>query len=279
MTITSDLCEHWLAEGYILVRNLLPREDVDRLRETCEDILRQVYLLEEAQPGDGDFVIRHLSRPSYHAGERERLMFLLETAAKPRILDLVGEIFGDEPEHRCFSLFMNPRENGYDGNWHRDSQFRENYDEEVEKELILNQKVPGGMQMQIALVPSDDSEYVPGSHLRWDTEEEYAIRLKDNHADSTSNAMPGAMRVALQPGDAVAFNAFGLHRGRYHADRLRRTLMLTYVASRRPVRPDIFNHQPWFLESGYLDGLSDRATGFYRAFVDKYAASWGEARA
>tara|TARA_B100000809_G_scaffold266218_2_gene327892 strand:- start:1459 stop:2286 length:828 start_codon:yes stop_codon:yes gene_type:complete len=275
MTTTVNLREHWLAEGYILVRNLLPPEDVERLRETCEDILRQCYLLEEPQHGDGDFVIRHLSRPSYHVGERERLAFLLETAAHPRMVDIVGEIFGDEPEHRCFSLFMNPRENGRDGNWHRDCQFRENYDEDVEKEMILNNKVPGGMQMQIALVPSDDSEYVPGSHLRWDTEEEYAIRLKDNQACNNSNAMPGTMRVALQPGDAVAFNAYGLHRGRYHVDRLRRTLMLTYVASRRPVRPDIFNHQPWFLEPGYLDGLSDQATAFYRGFVDKYAASWG----
>ena len=39
--------------------------------------------------------------------------------------------------------------------------------------------------------------------------------------------MPGALRVCLQPGDAVLFNAFGFHRGRYHAANPRRTVMWT----------------------------------------------------
>lgn len=79
--------------------------------------------------------------------------------------------------------------------------------------------------MQIALAPSADIEVVPGSHLRWDTPEEYAIRKAAGGANNRSNAMPGAVRVALDPGDAVLFNPMAIHRGRYHANRLRRTLM------------------------------------------------------
>ena len=63
-----------------------------------------------------------------------------------------------------------------------------------------------GLQLQIALVPSDDSEFVPGSHLRWDTDAEYRIRKADNCRNWESDETPGALRVALQPGDAVAFN-------------------------------------------------------------------------
>ena len=43
------------------------------------------------------------------------------------------------------------------------------------------------------------------------------------------------MVIAGQPGDGVAFNPFGLHRGRYHADKKRRTLMLSYRARSLPL--------------------------------------------
>ena len=271
-TTRSTLREHWITDGYILVRNLLTRAEIGQLREICEDILQQCYRAETPYPGDSDIVMRHLNRPAYHTRDRERLRVLLETAADKRILKIAHDILGEEPEHRCFSLFMNPRERNEDGNWHRDSQFRENYDEDVEKDYILSTPHESGIQLQIALVPSDDAEVVPGSHLRWDTDEEYAIRLKDNQ----SNNMPGAIRADLQPGDAVAFNAKGLHRGRYHSDKLRRTLMLTYVQSSRPMTPDMFNHQPWFLEPGYMDGISPEAVKFYDGFVEKHRESWEE---
>ena len=79
-----------------------------------------------------------------------------------------------------------------------------------------------GIQMQIALVPNDDVELVPGSvcpnafsregygltlprgpsqHLRWDTAEEYHVRCADGRQHST-DPMPGALRASLQPGDA-----------------------------------------------------------------------------
>jgi hypothetical protein len=85
--------------------------------------------------------------------------------------------------------------------------------------------------------------------------------------------MPGALRVALQPGDAVAFNPYGLHRGRYHADKLRRTLMLTYTKKSKP-RFDYFSDQPWFDEAGYLDGLGAEARIFFDAFVEEYQSQW-----
>ena len=33
------------------------------------------------------------------------------------------------------------------------------------------------IQAQVALVPNEDVEIVPGSHLRWDSAEEYAVRI------------------------------------------------------------------------------------------------------
>ena len=42
--------------------------------------------------------------------------------------------------------------------------------------------------MHIALVPTRATAVVPGSHLRWDTPEEYRVR----HEDKLSYDMPGA---------------------------------------------------------------------------------------
>ena len=170
---------------------------------------------------------------------------------------------------------MNPMESSRDGNWHRDLQFASPNEEEERAKLKETWKHgTTGLQLQIALVPSDDTEYIPRSHLRWDTDEEYDIRCANERANNTSNDMPGAIRVSLQPGDAVAFNAAGIHRGRYHTDKYRRTLMLTYSATHGHLRRDYFTDQPWCLDDGYLDDLSERARLFWQHFIDTYRDFW-----
>ena len=67
--------------------------------------------------------------------------------------------------------------------------------------------------------------------------------------------MPASLRAALAPGDAVLFNAWGFHRGRYHVDKLRRTLMFTYTPASMPTF-DYFSDQPWFLDPAHLDNLN-----------------------
>ena len=130
-----------------------------------------------------------------------------------------------------------------------------------------------GVQMQLALVPTEDNEYVPRSHLRWDTPEEYQIRLADGQKNATSNGMPGAIRLTQQPGDVLAFNPMGLHRGRYHCDKPRRTLMLTYTPVSR-VTKDYFSRQPWCLQTGYLNGLKPDTRRFFEQFIAAYRDFW-----
>ena len=89
--------------------------------------------------------------------------------------------------------------------------------------------------------------------------------------------MPGALRVVLAAGDAVAFNPLALHRGRYHADRPRRTLMLTYTSAVYP-RFDYFSDQPWFDVDGYLEGLDMHTAAFFEDFVHQYGNDWREKR-
>jgi ectoine hydroxylase-related dioxygenase (phytanoyl-CoA dioxygenase family) len=271
----SDLKRHWDSEGYVVVRRLIEPVEVARLRELCEDVLTQWYQRDpqSGQPAAPDATsMRHLNHPDYFRHNPQGLIEMLNVIADPRVLDVARQVLGDEPLFRCTSLFMNPKQHGGDGHWHRDSQFGTKSDEE-EKQFLFGGQRCDGIQLQLALVPSEDSEVVPGSHLRWDTDEEYRIRKADGGKNCRSNDMPGALRAALQPGDAVAFNSMALHRGRYHADKPRRTLMLTYTTPRNAPH-DYFSNQPWFLEEGHLDGVSRRTRAFVDRFIEQFKADW-----
>ncbi len=274
---TTSFADHWSTEGYIVVRNLFDDALVDKLKPVCESILEhwRVENPEKGEPGGGpeSNVMRHLNHPGYAKPLPEGPSTILEAASNPAVLNVVEEILAEPPLFKCTSLFFNPLIDPRDGNWHRDSQFRSENDE-AEKELMRVRAHPAkGVQLQVALDPSDDVEYVPKSHLRWDTDEEYHIRKANDQANNRSNDMPGAQRIALEPGDALAFNPLGLHRGRYHVDKRRRTLMLTYAAS-SSLNFDYFTDQPWFMLDGYLNGLSKQAKSFYQAYIDAYKEDW-----
>ncbi|MEE2657312.1 MAG: phytanoyl-CoA dioxygenase family protein [Candidatus Latescibacterota bacterium] len=272
-----DLSRDWKNQGHVIVRGLYPKDLARRLLSVCNECLTQwrAYNPETGEPGGGPdaTVMRHLNHPQYHRAQPAQLIELLEATATDAVLDISREILGDDPLFRCTSLFMNPLENSRDGNWHRDSQFH-CPDEDDEKALIVSGGDSGtSLQLQIPLLDSDDVEVVPGSHLRWDTDAEYAIRRGDGQANNTSDAMPGAVRADLAAGDAVAFNPCAIHRGRYHHDQPRRTLMLTYTARSHP-RFDYFSDQPWFDEFGYLDGCTPSTRHFFLDFMDHYGDNW-----
>ncbi len=273
----NELQQQWQTEGYVIIRGLFDAARTAQLRAICDRILEEwrVTNPETGKPGGTPdaTVMRHLNHQAYFADQPAELPILMDAVADAKVLETMRAIFGEEPLFRCTSYFFNPQITSLDGNWHRDSQFG-TPDDTAEQAVLAKAAAAGNsVQMQIALVPSDDIEVVPGSHARWDTPEEYAIRKADGGANNRANSMPGALGVALAPGDAVLFNPMGLHRGRYHANRLRRTLMLTYTKTTAPYA-DYFSKQPWFLTPGYLDALSPAARPFFERFVNTYQANW-----
>lgn len=277
--MTREWREQWDREGYLVVRGLFDAARTARLLDISEGIWAQ-WRRRDAQtgkPGGGPDAtcMRHLNHPDYFL-DRPAAHFceLMDAVADELVLGIARAILGQPPLFRCTSFWHNPEQTSQDGNWHRDIQFiSKTEDEEREKLNRAAYAGESGIQMQIPLVASADIEYVPGSHLRWDTAEEYAIRCADGRARNRSNTMPGALRFELQPGDAALFNPNGLHRGRYHADKPRRTLMFTYTQTSRPCF-DYFSNQPWFLREGHLDALSLRTRAFFETFAATYRDDW-----
>lgn len=229
----QGLQEQWRRDGFVVVRNLLSPERARHLASLCDGIAAQWRECSPetdapgaANPQDAT-CMRHLNHPSYFlSDESGGRVAMLETVADPGVLALCETILGDRPSFRSTSLFMNPEATSTNGDWHRDAPLRDvplAPTPTAEEEGMIEANVGGGgesggcVQLQIALIPSDDVELVSGSHLRWDTAEEWHVRLGDGKAHARSDHMPGACRIALQPGDGVAFNPFGLHRGADHS--------------------------------------------------------------
>jgi hypothetical protein len=272
----------WDEEGWLLVRGVFATERAERLHGIIEDILGQWRACDpiSGKAADPDaHAMRHYIHPSYYRAHPEWFPTIIDAVTDPNIYDVARTIFGEDPLFRCTSVYFNPLKTSSEGMWHRDSQFIATSEAE-EKEMVLKHAgFAEGVQIQVALVPSEDLEYVPCSHTRWDTPEEYAIRCADGGKQCRSANMPGAIRVRQQPGDAVLFNANGLHRGRYHTDKLRRAFMLTFTTRSRP-HFDQLAMQPWLLEPGYIERMSAEARAFFTPFIATYRDYWtGQARA
>jgi hypothetical protein len=236
----------WATDGVVVARQLFPPERVARLQAVARSCHAQWQRAsaESGEPGGlagGEECMRHLNHPGYFAPAADTTGFaeLMEAMADPHCLDLIEKhCLGAPALFRSTSLFVNPRTANCEGPWHRDSQFLIP-DERLERSFLEQQSANGlinrmGLQMQIALLPSDDIELVKGSHARWDTPDEYDVRRADGGTRATG-AMPGTGRISLQPGDAVCFNFNGFHRGRYHVHRPRQTLMFTYTGCDFPL--------------------------------------------
>jgi hypothetical protein len=274
----AALSQHWQEYGYIVVRRLFSAKRATDLAAVCEKALKQWRLKnpETGGPGGGPeaTVMRHLVHTGYwDADDTGDRLALLAAVADPKVLAVCRAVLGQEPLFRATSLFMNPLKNSRAGNWHRDSQFHWPDEAEEKRMLMTSSRLSAALQLQVALEPSADVEVVPGSHQRWDNPAEYAIRRADDGKNNRSPAMPGAVRLKLEAGDALAFNPCALHRGRYHTNKRRRTFMLTYTGESAP-HFDYFSDQPWFLEAGYLDGLEDEARAFFDRFIDQYKKDW-----
>ena len=67
--------------------------------------------------------------------------------------------------------------------------------------------------------PERGIELIAGSHQRWDSAEEYAVRM-GKPPYRPHDDLPHATQIALHTGDVLLFSANMLHRGLYGQNRL-----------------------------------------------------------
>jgi ectoine hydroxylase-related dioxygenase (phytanoyl-CoA dioxygenase family) len=221
--------KRWRAHGYFVLQDFASAAEVADLRSSCDAVLEHQRRTSR-EAGHSSTYIEGLLDPQRFAHEPERLQRMVDFFGSRRVCELVHDLASplEGPVWlKTLQYFHEPTTRDWDGDWHRDSQFGR--DPLLEQAYALTTTAA---RFRVAFLPDDWLEVVPGTHARWDTDEELAIR---KGSARTSASMPGAVRITLAPGDACVFHAWTIHRATYRRSPLRRTLdgMFRYGEIRR----------------------------------------------
>lgn len=204
--------ELYRQQGYFVVRNLFDgmslrpiRRVVDRFFETWKQQNEDFYASQAVNAA-------YLTSSTYlNAAER---LVLFRLIGSQRLMPLVHAAMAQPPCFMNTQLFFDPVNGEQNNYWHRDPQYHLSLEEQ--QQALHTAEV---IHVRIPLKAERGLELIPGTHRRWDTPEELAVRLEQDGRCKHDDLAQGAP-VALAAGDALVFSANMIHRGLYGGDRL-----------------------------------------------------------
>jgi hypothetical protein len=159
------------------------------------------------------------------ASDRQTLFRFI---AADKMVGLARDLMGASPFFMNTQLFFNPVSGERRPYWHRDVQYL-GVPEADQKEMIFRDQV---LHFRVPLARDPGLEFVPGSHARWDNEEERNVRL-GLAGRAHWEALPGSTTVPHAPGDLLVFSAHLLHKGIYAGGRFSFDVIFSGFASAR----------------------------------------------
>lgn len=198
--------------GYFVFKDIFEASELQKLRE----VLTQFH--QSWMQDNSKFYAEKAINSAYLTAkkhlkdsERETLFKFIGSA---KLMDVVTSFMGDRPAFMGTQLFFDPVNETQRNYWHRDPQYHLSVEEQ--KEALLG---PNVLHVRIPLVDEPGLELVPGTHRRWDSNEELDVRLEQSGRKNYEDLSTG-VRVTLNAGDLLVFSANMIHRGIYGMDRL-----------------------------------------------------------
>jgi ectoine hydroxylase-related dioxygenase (phytanoyl-CoA dioxygenase family) len=139
---------------------------------------------------------------------------LFNFISSKKIMAIVESVIPTNPAFMNTQLFFNPVNHQQKDFWHRDCQY--DFDIEDQKKVIHETQV---VHLRIPLFDELGIELVPGTHKRWDSDEEFDVRQEEKGRVSSESLSTGN-KIKLAAGDLLVFSADMIHRGLYGLDRL-----------------------------------------------------------
>lgn len=247
--VSVDDYVHYQRNGYLIVRNLLSKEDIAELYNLAEDTrlkAEKAALSQSYTPGGTDPL-----KEEFKAATRVHMLSRLEAAAErgmlhPRILDVTEALIGPDVYAVQSMMFLNPPGRGGQG-WHQDSCYIKTHPdtlvgawialEEADEDNGCLWVVPGSNHEPI--YPPD--EIGGGNVHAVDAFSDLHGVQNVSHLDDEVNTLarvvakyPPPISVPLHPGDVLFFHSHLLHRSfpNKTADRFRRSYVCHYVNAR-----------------------------------------------
>lgn len=204
--------------GYHLFPGLIPLDTVRLLKDILLRSHRE-WLEEFQNPKNVNSA--YLTSTNYTKNKEDRNT-LFQFIGSDLLLDVCHLVFKDSIFFLNTQIFYNPTDSNKLPYWHRDIQYL-GIPEENQKERILKDHV---WHFRIPLEKDPGIWLVPGSHIRWDREEERKVRLelegKKNHEDIENQIL-----IPHNPGDLLVFSAHLIHKGSYDLNRFSFDILYT----------------------------------------------------
>ncbi len=213
MAINSNkLNSKYTEQGYFVIRDYFSAAEISSLRKvvlkfhTLWKKDNKKFYQEEA------FNSSLITGSEYLACDDRVKLFNFISSTK--IMSIVDSVIPITPAFMNTQLFFNPVNPAQKDFWHRDCQY--DHDIEVQKKVIHETQV---LHLRVPLFDELGMEVVPGTHKRWDNEEEFNVRQEEKGSISSDELSTGK-KIKLSAGDLLVFSADMIHRGLYGLDRL-----------------------------------------------------------
>ncbi len=206
-------------EGYFLFKNFFSESEISSL----ENAIRKPHSEWLKLHSHKDTVNSNYLTSSSLASDRNDRLTLFHFISQNKIFHILKSLF---PEEKIFFLntqvFFTPENQNRLPYWHRDVQYLGVDEEEqiriLQKDIVLHFRIP--------LISDPGIELIPGSHSRWDTEEEKNVRLELKDAKN-SNSLPNSVLIPHERKDLLVFSAHLIHRGNYSQKRMSLDILYT----------------------------------------------------
>lgn len=199
-------------QGYFVIRNYFTETEISSLRKVVlkfHELWKEehaIFYKEEA------FNSSLITGSQYLAFDDRVKLFNFISSKK--IMAAVESVITAKAAFMNTQLFFNPVNPELKDFWHRDCQ----YDHEIEEQKKAIQETQV-VHLRVPLFDELGMELVPGTHKRWDNEEEFNVRQEEKGRVSSENLSTGKA-IKLSAGDLLVFSADMIHRGLYGMDRL-----------------------------------------------------------
>ena len=218
--------DQFLEEGYLIVRNAIPGDKLERIRQSYETLVeRQVEIWRSGDPAKNMWDTHKqprlsLTQPSLARHIDETLAPAVEVWFEENIRGVSAALL-EEPDAAVAGMMMmcNPVKDHGPSGWHRDLHPIDTAPLQAYIDDIV-ETGPRYVQWNIPLYDDSVLYVIPRSHLSRNSDEETEILTVDQ-----SRPLPGAIQTHLEAGDGVVYCSPPiLHWGSNYSTLRRRTL-------------------------------------------------------
>jgi ectoine hydroxylase-related dioxygenase (phytanoyl-CoA dioxygenase family) len=199
-------------EGYFVMRDYFKAPEISGLRKLITKF-HDLWKKDNAEFYQEVAFNSSLITGSKYLSYKERVK-LFNFISSPKVMEIIESVIANNPAFMNTQLFFNPVNPQLKDFWHRDCQY--DHDVEVQKKVIHETQV---VHLRVPLFDELGMELVPGTHKRWDSEEEFNVR-DERQGKLSNDPLSTGKTIRLAAGDLLVFSADMIHRGLYGLDRL-----------------------------------------------------------